>query len=178
MEGRCPANIIDVFVESRPRACQHKGGHCFADSGWAVLGSVSNPPACKRSFCCLSVCLPLTDAATRTPSSRQQDRTCSGAAATTKPDPAPLRRQNRPEQTGLPGVCSFIGRRRWRTWRTWRWWWTRSRPSHKALFCSVASPRSLDSQPVGLIIATLCTRLRSCAWTPLDRGGDARSAGP
>lgn len=46
------------------------------------------------------------------------------------------------------------------------------RPSHKALFCSVASPRSLDSQPVGLIIASLCTRLRSCAC--LDATGSRR----
>lgn len=135
------------------------------------------PPACKRTICFVALFLSLsllsTDAATRTPSSRQEDRTCDGAAATTKPDPARLRRQNSPKGTEPPEPSGlFTGRRRGLRRRTrWRW----SRPSDKALFCSVASPRSLDSQPVGLIIATLCTRLRSCARTPLDRGGDSRS---
>lgn len=46
MEEQIAGYVVDSFVESRPRACQHKGGHCSADSGcvvgwWAVLGSVS-----------------------------------------------------------------------------------------------------------------------------------------
>lgn len=165
------------FVESRPCACQHKGGHCSADSGcavgwWAVLGSVSVRLLANAQFS-LSHCLFLTEAATRTPSSRQQDRTCTGAAATTKPDPAAAvrrrRRRNRPERPGhRVFVCLLRGGGEG----------VRGgggdRPTKPS---SVRWPRRAPSilSRVGLIIATLRMRLRSCVWTPLDRGGDGRS---
>lgn len=179
MEDKRAGNIVDSSSNLVPVLVNTKAGIALLTPGARLAGgrfSVPCPSACLQTRNSLPVSLFyffLTEAAARTASSRQQDRTCTGAAATTKPDPAAAvrRRRNRPER---PGHRVFVCLLRGGGGEGVRGGGDRpTKPS------SVRWPRRARSilSRVGLIIATLRMRLRSCAWTPLDRGGDGRPAG-